>query len=66
MSLKMVNRGQDLVFTDIVILYLNISKWNATQNGLSLIIKCRSKWNVTQSGILLKTDPHSKWNITQN
>ena len=39
------------------------SKWNVTQNGMSLQIKCHTKWNVTQvefwkviqNGISLKT-----------
>ena len=29
-------------------------KWNATQNGMSLIMECHSKWNVTQHGMLKK------------
>ena len=42
------------------------SKWNVTQNGMSLKMECHSKWNVTQNGVSLKTECHSKLNVTQN
>ena len=53
------------------------SKWNVTQNGMSLQkachlkkmsfkMECHSKLNFTQSEMLLKMECHSKWNVTQN
>ena len=54
------------------------SKWNFTQNGMSLKMECHvtknlispkmechSKMNVTQNGISLKMECHLKWNVTQ-
>ena len=41
------------------------SKWNVTQNGMSLIMECHTKWNVIQNGISLKLEGHSNFNVTQ-
>ena len=30
------------------------SKWNVTENEMSLITECHLKWNVTQNGMSLK------------
>ena len=38
------------------------SKWNVTQNGVSLKMECNSKLNVTQYGMSLKMECHLKWN----
>ena len=53
------------------------SKWNVTQNAMSLKMEFHSTWNVTQNRMSLKIKCHSngmslrieclsKWNITQN
>ena len=42
------------------------SKWNVTQNGMSLKMKCHSKWNFTHNEMSLKMECHSKWNVTQD
>ena len=41
------------------------SKWNVTQNGLSLKMEYHSKLNVIQNVISLKMECPSKWNVTQ-
>ena len=52
------------------------SKWDVTQNGMSLKMECHSKvlslkmefhskWNVTKNGMSLKMECHSKWNVAQ-
>ena len=42
------------------------SKWNVSQNGMSLQIECHSKLNVTQNGSSLQMDCHSKCNVFHN
>ena len=34
------------------------SKWDDTQNAMSLKVECHSKFNVTQSGMSLKIECH--------
>ena len=34
------------------------SKWDVTQNEMSLKMECHSKWNVTQIGMSLKMECH--------
>ena len=41
------------------------SKWNVTQNRISLRMECHSKWYVTQNGMSPKMEFHSKWNVTK-
>ena len=41
------------------------SKWNVTENGMSLKMEFHSKWNFTLNGISIKMECHSKWNVTQ-
>ena len=36
------------------------SKWNVTQNEMSIKMECHSKWNITQNGMSLKIESHSK------
>ena len=46
------------------------SKWNVTQNGISLKIVTQNgkwlKWNVTQNEMSFKMEFNSKLNVTQN
>ena len=42
------------------------SKWNVTQNSISLKMEGHSKWTFTQNRMSLKMEVHSKWNVTQN
>ena len=58
------------------------SKWNVTQNGMSLkknsqkirmspkiefhLKKCHSKLNVNKNGMSLQIECHSKFNVTQS
>ena len=42
------------------------SKWNVTQNGVSIKMEYHSKWKVTHDGILLKMGCHLERNVDKN
>ena len=42
------------------------SKWNVTQNRMSLKIECHLKLNITQNWNITQNEMQSKWNNTSN